>query len=71
MDAQKHKEKIMEDKFAPIQKVKELPLDGRCPHMSISHDVYMKGLENLRDLAKIERRILLTDDGIEDYTGEK
>jgi len=51
-----------------IIRVKDRPIDGRHPHMSISHAHYMKGLEKLREKAKKEKKKLLTDDGIEDYT---
>jgi len=51
-----------------IIRVKDRPIDGRHPHMSISRAHYMKGLVKLREKAKKEKKKLLTDDGIEDYT---
>jgi len=50
-----------------ITKVSERPLDGRTPHMSISHKTYQKGLKNLRKQAKKEHKKLLTNNGVEDY----
>ena len=46
----------------------ERPLDGRTPNMTISSKMYKEGLENLRKQAKKERRKLITNYGIEDYT---
>ena len=57
--------------MAKIIKVSERPIDGRRPMMSISARMYQKGLANLREQAKREKRKLLTDEGIEDYTDEK
>lgn len=50
-----------------IVKTSERPLDGRTPHISISHKNYMIGLKKLRKQAKKEKRKLITDDGIENY----
>ena len=51
----------------PIRKVKDKPLDARCPNISLSSERYQKGLQKLRNQAKAEHRELLTDNGIEDY----
>jgi len=51
-----------------ITKVKNRTIDGRCPKMSISHKTYKKGLDKLRNKAKKEHKLLLTDDGVEDYS---
>jgi hypothetical protein len=50
-----------------IVKVKDRPLDGRTPHISISAKNYQKGLEKLREQAKREKRKLITNDGVENY----
>jgi len=51
-----------------ITKVSERPLDGRVPNMSISSASYQKGLAKLRKQAKEEKRKLITNKGVEDYT---
>ena len=54
--------------MAKIIKVSKQPLDGRTPHMSISKKNYEAGLEELRKQAKKEKRKLITNEGVEDYT---
>jgi hypothetical protein len=51
-----------------IIKVKDRPIDGRTPTMSISGKLYLKGLVKLRKQAKEEKRKLMTNNGIEDYS---
>ncbi len=51
-----------------ITKVKNRDIDGRTPNMSISRKNYLNGLEKLRKQAKKEKRNLITNDGIEDYS---
>jgi len=55
-------------KITKITKIKDRPLDGRTPNISISTKTYLKGLNNLREQAKKEKRKLITNDGIEDYS---
>lgn len=50
-----------------LTSVKDRPIDGRVPNMTISSSTYQKGLKKLREQAKKEHRQLLTDAGIEDY----
>jgi len=54
--------------MAKIIKVSNQPIDGRTPQISISKKNYLEGLENLRKQAKKEKRKLITNEGIEDYT---
>ena len=54
-----------------ITKVKDRPIDARCPRMTLSCDKYQEGLNKLREKAKKEGKKLLTDNGIEDYTNKE
>ena len=44
------------------------PIDGRIPHMSISSKTYREGFAKLREQAKREKKKLITENGVEDYT---
>ena len=52
-----------------ITKVKDKSIDGKIPNISISRQKFIKGLEKLRKQAKKEKRKLITDNSIEDYSG--
>ena len=54
-----------------ITRTKDRPIDARIPNISISHKTYLKVLRKLRRKAKIEKRKLLTEDGVEDYSCRK
>lgn len=53
--------------FKKIVPVSKLPIDAR-PKMSISWKTYDKVLRGLRKKAKREKRKLITNDGVEDYS---
>ncbi len=57
--------------YEKITKVSERPIDGRVPSMSISSEMYQRGLAKLRKQAKEEHKKLLTENGTEDYTNYK
>ena len=48
--------------------VKNRPLDGRTPSMTISRVSYLNGLAKLRKQAKKEKKKLITNGGIEYYS---
>jgi len=45
--------------MAKIVKVKDRPLDGRVPHMSISRKTYLKGLKKIIKQSIIEKKNLI------------
>ena len=51
-----------------ITKVADRDIDGRTPHMSISVKMYDRVMKKLRKQAKKEKKRLVTNNGIEDYT---
>jgi hypothetical protein len=53
--------------MSKIIKVKDRPLDGLTPSMSISRSMYQSGLDKLREQARREKLVLITNSGVEDY----
>ena len=47
-----------------ITKVKNLPIDSRTSKISISTKKYLDGIKRLREKAMIEKRKLITNNGI-------